>query len=89
MRELWHKSSIELSHPLSIPDDVALVGFDGLSVARFATPPITTAVQPLADIGRESVLTLLKRIEDNSLPPIQKTLPINLELRQSTNKKIN
>ena len=82
-----HKAILERG--LSIPDDVALVGFDGLSVARFATPPITTAIQPLADIGRESVSMLLKRIEDNSLPPIQKTLPVDLELRQSTAKKIN
>ena len=75
-----------LERGLSMPEDIALVGFDGLSVGRFASPPITTAIQPLADIGRESVATLLKRIENNSLPPIQKTLPVTLEFRRSTAK---
>ena len=82
-----HKAIIERG--LSIPEDVALVGFDGLSVSRLASPPITTAVQPLIDIGRESVVTLLNRIEDRTLPPTQKTLPVTLDFRSSTTGQTN
>ena len=69
---------------LRIPEDVALAGFDGLRASLFTQPPITTVSQPLRQIGRESILTLLKRIKDNELPPIQKSLPVEIMIRQST-----
>ena len=73
-----------LERGLRIPQDIALAGFDGLRTSLFTSPPITTVSQPLTDIGQESVLALLRRIEDNTLPPIQKTLPVTLQIRQST-----
>ncbi|MEM8857168.1 MAG: LacI family DNA-binding transcriptional regulator [Chloroflexota bacterium] len=77
-----HQAIIERG--LSIPDDLALVGFDGLRVSEFTSPPITTVTQPLVKIGEESILTLLDHIADSTLPPIQKTLPVELIIRQST-----
>ena len=77
-----HQAIIERG--LKIPNDVALVGFDGLRVSEFTSPPITTVKQPLATIGEESILTLLDHIADSTLPPIQKTLPVELIIRQST-----
>ena len=73
-----------LERGLSIPKDIALAGFDGLRISLFTTPPITTVAQPLQEIGRESIFALLSRINDNTLPPIQKTLPVTLQTRQST-----
>ncbi|MEM7333674.1 MAG: LacI family DNA-binding transcriptional regulator [Chloroflexota bacterium] len=73
-----------LERGLRIPEDIALAGFDGLRLSLFTSPSITTVAQPLSEIGRESVYALLRRIEDNSLPPIQKTLPVQLRPRQST-----
>lgn len=77
-----HQAIIERG--LKIPEDVALAGFDGLRASLFTSPPITTVSQPLQQIGRETISTLLMRIEDNGLPPIRKTLPVVLEARQST-----
>ena len=77
-----HQAIIERG--LKIPEDVALAGFDGLRASLFTSPPITTVSQPLQQIGREAIVALLKRIEDNSLPPIRKTLPVTLEPREST-----
>jgi LacI family transcriptional regulator len=76
-----------LDRGLRIPQDVALAGFDGLHTSLVTSPPITTVSQPLAEIGRESVLTLLRLIEDNNQPPIQKTLPVELVIRQSTRQR--
>ncbi len=73
-----------LDRGLKIPQDVALAGFDGLRASLITSPPITTVSQPLAEIGRQSILALLQRIEDNNLPPIQKILPVTLEPRRST-----
>lgn len=73
-----------LDRGLRIPEDVALAGFDGLRRSLFTTPPITTVSQPLVEIGRESVFALLQRINDSTLLPIQRTMPVKLEKRQST-----
>jgi LacI family transcriptional regulator len=46
-----------------VPDDVSLVGFDDLAVARFAVPPLTTVRQPVYEMGECAatvVLDLLK-----------------------------
>lgn len=73
-----------LDRGLRIPQDVALAGFDGLRTSLFTSPPITTVRQPLTEIGQESILTLLRLIDNNNQPPIQKTLPVELIVRQST-----
>lgn len=73
-----------LDRGLKIPDDVALAGFDGLRASLITTPPITTVKQPLLEIGRESIETVLTLIADNNHPPIQKTLPVELDIRTST-----
>lgn len=77
-----HQAIIERG--LSIPEDVALAGFDGLRASLLTSPPITTVRQPLAEIGRESISALFKLIDNNDHPPIQKTLPVELVVREST-----
>lgn len=43
---------------LSVPGDVALVGFDGLPSARPTDPALTTVVQPVVEVGRRAVQLL-------------------------------
>jgi DNA-binding LacI/PurR family transcriptional regulator len=45
-----------------IPDDVAVVGFDGSPMARHTDPPLTTVHQPAEAMGRNMVRLLLARI---------------------------
>lgn len=47
---------------LSIPDDVALVGFDDVPFAKFANPPLTTVHVPAADLARRSSEVLFQLI---------------------------
>ena len=73
-----------LEHGLTIPGDIALAGFDGLTASLITSPPITTVKQPLREIGKQSILALLSRIENNNQPPIRITLPVQLIPREST-----
>jgi DNA-binding LacI/PurR family transcriptional regulator/signal transduction histidine kinase len=38
-----------------VPDDVAIVGFDGIEEGRYVTPPLTTVMQPLNRLGSSAV----------------------------------
>jgi DNA-binding LacI/PurR family transcriptional regulator len=46
----------------SVPDDVSMVGFDDLRLARYTAPPLTTVRQPADEIARHSTELLLGMI---------------------------
>jgi DNA-binding LacI/PurR family transcriptional regulator len=48
---------------LTIPDDIAVVGFDDVPFARFVNPPLTTVHLPAADLARRSSEILFKLIK--------------------------
>ena len=52
------------SHGLRVPEDVSLVGFDDIPIARFLTPALTTVRVPIAEVGGRAVERLLQLIED-------------------------
>ncbi|MBW3635072.1 MAG: LacI family transcriptional regulator [Armatimonadetes bacterium] len=70
---------------MSVPDDVALVGFDdNPPLCDALDPPLTSVHCPLEEIGRASVHRLIERLNDpqNWCPQIR-TLPCTLTGRQS------
>ncbi len=71
-----------LDHGLSVPDDVAIIGFDGIERGQYAPVPLTTVEQPFDKIGSLAVENLIKRIE--GLPVNTKTeLVPRLVIRKS------
>lgn len=68
---------------LRVPDDIAVMGFDGLAEGIDANPPLSTVTQPVADLGREAVRLLLAAIDNPTLKPVQRFLPTKLTLRRS------
>ena len=46
-----------------IPEDVSLVGFDGIEQGKVVTPPLTTVKQPLAELGVAAADLLLDVME--------------------------
>jgi LacI family transcriptional regulator len=68
---------------LRVPDDVAVMGFDGLEEMLVSRSILSTVVQPTIEEGRNAVRILLDLIEDPSRGPIQRYLPTRLELRNT------
>ncbi|MFF5955078.1 LacI family DNA-binding transcriptional regulator [Streptomyces luteogriseus] len=65
----------------AVPDDVAVVGFDDLTVAQVADPPLTTVHQPVTALGREMARMLVTLI--NGQEPTPLILPTRLVTRSS------
>jgi len=46
-----------------VPEDVSLVGFDDVPIARYLTPALTTVQVPIAELGRQAMASLLSSID--------------------------
>jgi DNA-binding LacI/PurR family transcriptional regulator len=53
---------------LSVPGDVSVAGFDGISLGRMMDPPLTTIEMPDASMGAAAA-SLLLDIAENAAPP--------------------
>jgi len=69
---------------LRIPEDLSVVGFDDLPVARWASPPLTTVRQPLAEMGNAAAQMLGDLIEGEPLRANRVELSTELIVREST-----
>ena len=68
---------------LKIPNDISVVGFDDIPQAAVVHPPLTTVRQPLEEMGRMAVRSLLTLIEDPHRPAERVVLPTDLVVRDS------
>jgi DNA-binding LacI/PurR family transcriptional regulator len=71
----------------SVPDDVAVVGFDDLPQAALATPGLTSVHQPLRRTGARAVELLVQLLEGEQLSGHHERLPCSLIIRESCAKK--
>lgn len=62
---------------LKVPHDISIVGFDGLPIADFYCPRITTIRQSAEILAKEGLDILLKSIE-KSTSPIHRLVPFEL-----------
>ncbi|MBL5931671.1 ribose operon transcriptional repressor RbsR [Lelliottia amnigena] len=52
---------------LSVPHDMAIVGYDDIELARFMTPPLTTIHQPKDELGELAIDVLIHRMAQPTL----------------------
>ncbi|HPZ15392.1 MAG TPA: LacI family DNA-binding transcriptional regulator [Sphaerochaeta sp.] len=54
---------------IDIPHDISLLGFDGITLAAYTNPKLTTVSQPICEIGEKAAQLLLKMLESNEVVP--------------------
>jgi LacI family transcriptional regulator len=73
---------------LRIPQDIALVSFDDVPLARYLTPPLTTVRMPAVEQGRRGVQILIDLINGEVPAQTQLFLETELVIRQSCGAKL-
>jgi DNA-binding LacI/PurR family transcriptional regulator len=68
---------------ISVPDSLAVVGFDDIALGQHIQPALTTVAQPSKELGLRAGHTLVDRIEGYSGPLQHIELPVSLRVRQS------
>lgn len=65
-----------------VPEDIAVVGYDDIELARYFHPPLTTVRQPMPAAGLAMVDAVVNQIEAQSVQP--RLLETELIVRQSS-----
>jgi DNA-binding LacI/PurR family transcriptional regulator len=64
-----------------VPEDVAVIGYDNLSIAEVANPPLTTVSQNLPQAGKLLAQNLIQYLRSGVVTNV--VVPVNLEVRKS------
>lgn len=60
-----------------VPEDISVVGYDGLIIGQYSLPRLTTVQQDTQRLAKRGVETLLRRME-GELPPVHELVPFQL-----------
>jgi LacI family transcriptional regulator len=84
--DLMAAGTLRAAHELrvTVPDDLAVVGFDDIALAGLIQPPLTTVRQDMEGLGRVAAEGLIRMIEDAAAPPAQVYVPTWLVVRTSS-----
>lgn len=69
---------------VSVPDDVAVAGFDNIPEGEFAAPRLTTVAPDLPELARETIALLVSRVAGEPGPARQVSVPWQILVREST-----
>lgn len=68
---------------LRVPEDVSVMGYDGLLLGNYLVPRLSTVGQPGAQMARRAVELLLEAVEEKG-PARHETVPFILNMKEST-----
>ncbi len=68
---------------IRVPDDMAVVGFDGITLGQFMTPALTTINQPRMEMGRLAADMLFTLLDGQPPTPSEQVLSVALLVRES------
>jgi len=69
-----------------IPEDISLVGFDDVDIAKSLSPPLTTIRVPKEDLGIEALKMINSHLKNLSIKNKNKIVPVELIVRESASK---
>jgi LacI family transcriptional regulator len=70
---------------LRVPDDIAVIGFDGIDEGRYLDVPLTSVAIPLDDVCKAAIDLLIQRIRgDRETPPQRLVFPTELIVGSTT-----
>jgi len=72
------------SQGIVVPDQMAIVGYDGVDATGYVTPTITTVEQEPLQMGTLAAQILLARVRGEVMPPQCIALPVTLCVRESS-----
>lgn len=67
-----------------VPDDISIVGFDGLPLGERSNPPLTSVLQPITEMGRIAIELAERAVEDGTVEHV--VLEPTLLVRSSTGR---
>ena len=67
---------------LRVPEDISVMGLDGLPIGEYTTPRLSTVAQPVDSLAEQSLQLLFASLEDQSVPR-HETVPVTLWMRES------
>jgi LacI family transcriptional regulator len=76
-----------LAAGLSLPDDLAVVGFDDTRIAAMTRPRLTTVRVPMSNMGAAAIDLLVQRLDDPKRPATKLILESELVVRESCGAK--
>ncbi|MEG0485006.1 MAG: LacI family DNA-binding transcriptional regulator [Oscillospiraceae bacterium] len=68
---------------IQVPNDISIMGFDDLEIARYLTPGLSTIKQEISLKGEKAVEMLFKNINEPGLSKQELILPVSLVERSS------
>ena len=68
---------------LCVPEDISVIGFDDIEIAKHIAPPLTTVKQDMDQIGSNAADLLLEQINEKKKISKAITIPVQLMIRES------
>lgn len=75
---------------IKVPDQISLIGFDNIQLARIVKPSLSIVVQPMKEIGEKAAKILLSRLnKENQGSPAVNRLKTELLIKESVKSFID
>lgn len=72
---------------INVPQDLSIIGFDGITLGEATTPTLTTVAQPIYKMGSRAAELIIEQINNPTNPKKAEEFPVQLIERQSTRKR--
>ncbi|HEX2985802.1 MAG TPA: LacI family DNA-binding transcriptional regulator [Caproiciproducens sp.] len=71
-----------------VPDDIMVMGYDGVELSGLMTPALSTVAQPIEQIGRLAAKLIIDQVVNHiDIGQKEYILPVTLKIRQTTIQK--